>query len=98
MTGQIPIVGTVDNRRAVIARGSLLDQRRASASVYSLNSKRIAALITSEAEPGSGCVEIYALSVVKKYQNQGYGSLILNDLINHYPHTDSTHGPADHLP
>ena len=73
---------------SIIARGLLLDRRHASASIYTLNGKRIAMLITSEAEPGSGCVEIYALSVVKKYQNQGYGSLILDDLINHSPHAD----------
>ena len=73
---------------SIIARGLLLDQRRATASIYSLNGKRMATLITSEAGPGSSCVEIYALSVVKKYQNQGYGGMILDDLINHYPHTD----------
>ena len=77
-----------DEMHSIVTRELLLDQRRAKASIYSLKSKRIATLITCEAEPGSGCPEIYALSVVRRYQNQGHGSLILDDLINHYPNTD----------
>ena len=73
---------------SIVSSELLLDQRRGTASVYLLDSARIATLITSEAEPGSGCLEIYALSVLKKYQKQGYGSLILDDLVDHNQHTD----------
>ena len=73
---------------SIVSSELLLDQRRATASVYMLDSVRIATLITSEAGAGSRCLEIYALSILKKYQNQGYGSLILDDLINDYPYTD----------
>jgi len=74
--------------QSIITSGLLLDQRRAQASIYSVASTRIATLITSEAAPGSGCLEIYALSVTRKYQNRGYGSMILDDLINQHPYTD----------
>ena len=73
---------------SIVSSELLLDQRRGMASVYLLDSERIATLITSQAEPGSGCLEIYAVSVLKKYQRQGYGSLILDDLINDNPYVD----------
>ena len=77
-----------EEMQSIVARGSLLDRRRGTATVYSLNNRRVAVLITSEAEPGGGCLEIYALSVARKYQRRGYGSLILDDLINRCPNTD----------
>ena len=70
--------------QAVVTGQRLLDQRRAQASVYTLDNKRIATLIMSEAAGQNSGFEIYAMSVIKKYQHQGYGSQIMDQLLNQY--------------
>jgi ribosomal protein S18 acetylase RimI-like enzyme len=74
--------------KSVIMVQALLDQRYAQATVFRLNGERIAALIMSEAAPGHAGLEIYALSVAKKYQNRGYGGLILDAVLSRLVHTD----------
>ena len=74
--------------QSIIARQMLLDQRRAAASVFLLDNKRIATLILSEAQPNSDSLEIYALSVIKEFQNQGQGSQILDRVLNRHLNTD----------
>jgi ribosomal protein S18 acetylase RimI-like enzyme len=71
--------------QSVIDQQRLLDGRRALASVFSLNKKRIAMLIISELIPDSDKFEIYALSVMKKYQQRGFGSQILQGLVSRLP-------------
>jgi RimJ/RimL family protein N-acetyltransferase len=68
--------------QSVISRQTLLDQRYAQATVFMLDGKRIATLILSEALPNSSSLEIYAFSVAKKYQGKGYGSQILESVLN----------------
>lgn len=74
--------------QSVVSRQLLLDHRRAQASVFTLNNKRIAILIMSEATLNSSCLEIYALSVASKYQRQGFGSQIVDRLLSHYQYAD----------
>ena len=74
--------------RSVITAQVLLDQRYAQASVFTLNGKRIAILILSEAAPGMADLEIYALSVAKKNHNRGYGSQLLDTVLSRHSHSD----------
>jgi GNAT superfamily N-acetyltransferase len=74
--------------KSVIMAQALLDQRYAQATVFTLNGKRIATLIVSEAAPGQVGVEIYAMSVVKKFQNRGYGSQLLDGMLGRFAHND----------
>jgi len=74
--------------QCVVARQILLDQRHAVASVFKFRNKRIATLIMSEAFLNSNSIEIYALSVEKKYQGQGHGRTILDDVLDRHQHTD----------
>jgi len=74
--------------KSVITRQALLDQRYAQATVFTLNGKRIATLIVSEAAPGHAGVEIYAMSVVKTFQNRGVGSQLLDGMLNRFTHSD----------
>lgn len=71
--------------RSLVTSRMLLDGRQASASVFLTGHKRIATMIISEAAPGSHILEIYALSVIRDFQNKGYGSEIINRLLEHYP-------------
>ncbi|MDH5471920.1 MAG: GNAT family N-acetyltransferase [Gammaproteobacteria bacterium] len=74
--------------QSVVGRQLLLDQRYARAFVFIQNNKRIATLIMSAASDNIRGSEIYALSVARKYQNQGYGSRIVDDLLNEYQSSD----------
>lgn len=74
--------------KSVISNQALLDQRSAQATVYTLNNNRLATLILSEAVTNSNSLEIYAFSVVKKYQDRGYGSQILDTVLNRLVYTD----------
>ena len=71
--------------RSVVTSRMLLDGRQASASVFLIGNKRIATMILSQAAPGSHSLEIYALSVIRQFQNKGHGSWIINNLLEHYP-------------
>ena len=64
--------------QSIINCGLLSDGRRASASVHTLGDVRIGITILCETEPGEDGYEIYAMSVSKQYQNQGYGGRILD--------------------
>ncbi|MCW8854819.1 MAG: GNAT family N-acetyltransferase [Gammaproteobacteria bacterium] len=70
--------------QSVVNRQLLLDQRRALASIFMQNNKRVAMLIMSEAASTETGVEIYALSVVRKYQNKGYASRIVDALLSRH--------------
>lgn len=74
--------------KSVIIDQTLLDQRHAQATVFTLDGKRIATLIVCEVAPNVTAMEIYAMSVVKKYQNKGYGSQILETVLHRLTHTD----------
>jgi len=71
--------------RSIVTNKMLVDGRQASAFVFLFSNKRIATMILSQAAPGSHSLEIYALSVIREFQNKGYGSWIINNLIEHYP-------------
>ncbi len=64
--------------RSVITQNCLLDGRSALARVFLEGNCRVANLITCEHEVGSQAFEIYALTVAKKYQGQGFGSQVLD--------------------
>ena len=72
----------------VINDQRLLDGRRAQAAVYSVDSKRVAMSIISEATIGSNCYELYAMSVVKSHQGKGYGAQILDSILNRFVYQD----------
>lgn len=74
--------------QSVIVKQTLLDNRRALASVYSMDNKRIGLSILSDSISENRGIEIYAMSVARKYQNRGYGSQILDDLLNRYVYDD----------
>jgi len=74
--------------QSVIGRQLLLDNRRAQASIYTLDGKRIAVLIMSDASLNHDGVELYAISVIKQYQNCGYGNLILDEMLNRHLNFD----------
>jgi len=72
----------------VVVRNKLLDKRHAGAWIFTLNSKRIGLLILSDACLERSGKEIYAMSIAKKHQNQGYGSQLLDNLLNNYVYED----------
>ncbi len=74
--------------KSVINNQKLLDNRHAQATVYSADNKRVAMVIISEATPGSSCYEIYAISVIKGHQGKGYGSQILDSILNRFLYLD----------
>ena len=74
--------------QAVVARNELLDKRHAVASIFTLNNKRIGLLILSDACLDGRGMEIYAMSIAKKHQNQGYGRQLLDNLLNCYVYED----------
>jgi len=74
--------------QSVVVRNELLDKRHAVASIFTLNSKRIGLLIICDACLELSGKEIYAVSIAKKYQNQGYGSELLDYLLNNYVYQD----------
>jgi RimJ/RimL family protein N-acetyltransferase len=74
--------------QSVISQRTLLDQRDAQATVFTLGDKRIATLILSEAAPDNDSLEIYAFSVAKKYQGKGYGRQILEAVLDRLLYTD----------
>ena len=71
--------------RSIITNKMLIDGRQASAFVFLIRNRRIATMILSQAAPGSHSLEIYALSVIREFQNKGYGSEIINSLLEHFP-------------
>jgi RimJ/RimL family protein N-acetyltransferase len=74
--------------KSLITAQTLLDQRYAQATVFRVNGERIATLILCEAAPGQAGMEIYAMSIVKKYQNRGYGGQILDAVLGRLVHAD----------
>ncbi|MFC1589543.1 GNAT family N-acetyltransferase [Pseudomonadota bacterium] len=74
--------------QSVILNQRLLDRRYALASVYTLQNKRIATSIMSEAFLNDDSLEIHAVSVAKRFQKQGYGSQIIDDLLSKYQHSE----------
>ena len=77
-----------DEIRSIITDNKLSDSRHAQATIYSVENKRIAFAVTSEASPGDSCYEIYALSVKNSYQSNGYGSQILDSVLNRFLYLD----------
>ena len=73
---------------SVINSQRLLDTRHAQATIYSVDGKRIAMVIISEASPGDSCYELYAMSVMKSHQNKGYGLQILDSVLNRFVYLD----------
>jgi len=63
---------------SVLSSGLLSDQRRAMASIFTMDGIRIGMLIMCEVAPNTMGYEIYAMSVAKKHQHKGYGGLILD--------------------
>ncbi len=74
--------------RSIITDQKLADTRYAQATIYSVEGKRIAIVIISEASPGDSCYEIYAMSVIGSHQNKGYGSQILDSVLNRFLYLD----------
>jgi len=74
--------------QAVAVRNELFDKRHALASIFTLINKCIGVLILSDACLDGRGIEIYAMSIVKKYQNQGYGSQLLGHLLNYAVYED----------
>lgn len=74
--------------RSIITDNKLSDSRHAQATIYSVENKRIAFVIISEASPGESCYEIYALSVKNSYQDKGYGSQILDSVLSRFLYLD----------
>lgn len=74
--------------QAVVVRNELLDKRRAVASIFTLNNKRIGLLILSDAFLDGSGIEIYAMSIANKHQRQGYGSQLIDNLLNYYVYQD----------
>ena len=74
--------------QSVVLKGTLADERLASASVFFVGLKRIGAMILCEATPGVSSCEIYAMSVTKQFQNKGYGSQMLNGALNRLSSVD----------
>ena len=66
--------------RSVIMQQRLLDGRWAVASVFLKNNMRVSTLIMSAQGQISNQLEIYALSVAKKFQGQGIATQILDQL------------------
>jgi len=74
--------------QSVITRQLLQDERYAIASIFTLNGKRVAVMILAETGLEEHDLEIYALSVARSFQNLGYGSQIIDGLLNQYPDTN----------
>ena len=74
--------------QSVISHNVLLDKREAEALIFTLNNKRVGMLILSDYLVDSRGIEIYALSIAKRYQQQGYGSQALDQLLRHYLYED----------
>ncbi len=82
------VKGMKREMQSVINSQKLLDKRHAQATIYTIGGKRIAVVIISEASPGDSCYEIYAMSVIKSYQNKGYGLQILDSVLNRFVYLD----------
>ena len=74
--------------QSVVVKGTLADERLALASVFFVGLKRIGAMILCEAAPGESSREIYVMSVAKQFQNKGYGSQMLNGVLNRLAYVD----------
>lgn len=79
-----------DEIHSITRQRCLLDGRFATASIFSRQNQRIAVLITSQAMDDPRGFEIYALSVAKKYRDMGYGSAVLDLLMNRLYRADIT--------
>ncbi len=66
---------------SVIRYRMLLDGRSASASVFTRNNTRVALLMTCDSPINPQDFEIYALSVAKKFRKQGFGGMVLDQLL-----------------
>ncbi|MDH5765339.1 MAG: GNAT family N-acetyltransferase [Gammaproteobacteria bacterium] len=74
--------------QSVVHDQQLLDQRQAQASIFFTQGKRIATLIMSEVAGEQSAYEIYAIVVARKFQHQGYGGQIIDEVLSHYPQSD----------
>jgi hypothetical protein len=77
-----------EEMQSVINNKTLLDGRYAQATIFSVDKKRIAVVIISEASPGDSCYELYAMSVIHSDQNKGYGARILDLVLNRFLYLD----------
>lgn len=74
--------------QSVISNQKLLDNRQAQATIYLVDNIRVALVIISEASPGDSCYELYAMSVIKSHQNKGYGTQILDIVLDRFLYLD----------
>jgi len=74
--------------QSVISNLKLLDNRQAQATIYLVDNIRVALVIISEASPGDSCYELYAMSVIKSHQNKGYGTQILDIVLDRFLYLD----------
>jgi len=70
--------------QSVISNQKLIDNRQAQATIYLIDNIRVAFVIISEASPGDSCYELYAMSVIKSHQNKGYGSQIIDRVLDRF--------------
>lgn len=74
--------------QSVIDNQELLDGRHAQATIFSVDNRRIAVVIISEASAGDSIYEIYAMSVISCYQGKGFGAQILDVILNRFLYLD----------
>jgi GNAT superfamily N-acetyltransferase len=73
---------------SVIDNQELLDGRHAQATIFSVDNRRIAVVIISEASAGDSIYEIYAMSVISCYQGKGFGAQILDVVLSRFLYLD----------
>ncbi len=78
------------NMESIIVHGIQRDNGlRAQAIIYEKNEQRVGFVIMSELEPGEGGNEMYVMAVDKKFRGKGFGSMILDDVIQRIvPHAN----------
>lgn len=74
--------------QSVIDNHELLDGRHAQATIFSVDNRRIAVVIISEASVGDSIYEIYAMSVISSCQSKGLGAQILDVVLNRFLYLD----------
>lgn len=72
--------------QSVVVNSKLLDERYARAFIVILNNMRIGLFVLSQYTKNSSDVEIYAISIIKKYQSKGYGRGVIDEIINRSTH------------
>jgi hypothetical protein len=74
--------------QSVINNQTLMDGRHGQATIFSVDNRRIAVVIISEASAGDSVYEIYAMSVITCYQGKGFGTQILDVVLNRFLYLD----------